>query len=207
MKSLKFLVTGLLIFGASTLQAQNEADNSTDRTPSLGVKGGVNFANLIGNDLDDQRSRTSFHVGVVGELPVADIFSLQAEVLYSGQGVKAKVPAGGILGGSDDVEYQLDYINVPVLAKFYITKGLSVEAGPQFDFLVNEEYDFNPDSDPGDVETNNAEKFGFGVAGGLTFQTEMGLFASGRYTYGFTDVIEDADIHNSVFQISIGYKF
>jgi len=35
----------------------------------------------------------------------------------------------------------------------------------------------------------------------------MGLFASGRYTYGFTDVVEDADTRNSVFQISIGYKF
>lgn len=203
MKVLKFLVTGILFFGASAIHAQNEADNKTDRTASFGVKGGVNFANIIGDDIGDQSSRTSFHVGVVGELPLADIFSLQAEVLYSGQGFKLKDP----LVGSDDQEYQLDYINVPVLAKLYFTKGLSIEAGPQFSFLVNEEFDTDPDNDPGDTELDEAADFDFGVAAGLTFQTEMGLFASGRYTYGFTDVIEDYDVQNSVFQISIGYKF
>ncbi|NUY82060.1 PorT family protein [Flavobacterium sp. MAH-1] len=201
MKSLKILVTGLLFFGASAIYAQNEADNKTDRSPSFGVKGGVNFSNVIGDDIGDTSSRTNFHVGVVGELPLADIFSLQAEVLYSGQGFKAKNP---VLFGADEAVYKLDYINVPVLAKVYITKGLSIEAGPQFGFKVNEKVEV--DGEESD-ELENAESFDFAVAGGLTFQTEMGLFATGRYTYGFTDVVEDADTRNQVFQIGIGYKF
>ncbi|RZJ73648.1 porin family protein [Flavobacterium sp.] len=201
MKSLKIFAAGLFLFGATATYAQDKVDNSTTRTPSLGVKGGVNFARIAGDDVGDNDMRTNFHVGLVGELPLADIFSLQAEVLYSGQGAKAKNP--GFLG-ADEIEYKLDYINVPVLAKVYLFKGFSLEAGPQFGFKVNEKIEVDGDETD---ELDGAEDFEFGAAGGLTFQTEMGLFASGRYNYGFTDLFKDSDSRNSVFQISIGYKF
>lgn len=205
MKSLKLITAGLFLFGATALvQAQDKVDNTADRTFSWGVKGGLNIARVSGDDIPDQEARTSFHVGLVGELPLADIFSLQAEVLYSGQGFKYNY--SGLLG-DEDIEYQLDYINVPVLAKVYLFKGFSVEAGPQFGFKINEEIDSNPDGDDGDSDEDVAENFDFAVAGGITFQTEFGLFASGRYNYGLTDIVKDSDLRNSVFQISLGYKF
>jgi len=175
-------------------------------SPSFGVKGGVNFATVTGDDFDSPDSRTSFHVGLLAEFPLAEIFSLQVEALYSGQGFKSDVN-GGIFGGEGKVEYQLDYINVPVLAKVYLIEGLSIEAGPQFSFKVNEEIDADANADGGDLDVNEAEDFEFGVAAGLTFQTKMGLFATGRYNLGITDVVKDQDIKNSVFQIGIGYKF
>ncbi len=207
MKSSSMLL-GALLLGAVTVSAQNEADNSTDKALSFGVKGGVNFATVTGNDdFDSPDSRTSFHVGVVAEMPVSEMFSIQAEALYSGQGFQLDFdgPDG------DKAEFQLDYINVPVLAKIYVTKGLSLEVGPQFSFLVNEEFDINPFSNDGDIDLEDtpleAEEFDFGVAGGLTFQTEMGFFATGRYTYGLTEIYKDSDLRNSVFQIGVGYKF
>lgn len=205
MKLLKQITAGTMILAAMTANAQ-EADNTTSRQTSFGVKGGVNFATVTGDDFDSPDSRTSFHVGVVGEFPLADIFSLQVEALYSGQGFESNVD-GGIIGGDGKVEYQLDYINVPVLAKIYATKGLSFEVGPQFSFKVNEEIDSDANDDGGDLDLDEAKDFEFGVAGGVTFQTDMGLFATGRYIYGLTDIIEDADVKNSVFQIGIGYKF
>jgi len=203
MKSSSMLL-GALLLAAVTVSAQNEADNSVDRSLSFGVKGGVNFATVTrGDNVDSPDSRTSFHVGAVAEMPINDMFSIQAEALYSGQGFKLDFdgPDG------DKAEFQLDYINVPVLAKIYVTKGLSLEVGPQFSFLVNEEFDTNPFSNDGDVNLESAEEFDFGVAGGLTFQTEMGLFATGRYTYGLTEIYKDSDLRNSVFQIGVGYKF
>ncbi|HEU4497529.1 MAG TPA: porin family protein [Flavobacterium sp.] len=198
-------ITGAMILLAMTASAQ-EASNISSRKPSFGVKGGVNFATVTGDDFDSPDSRTSFHVGVVGELPIADIFSLQVEALYSGQGFKSNID-GGVAGGDGKIEYQLDYINVPVLAKLYATKGLSFEVGPQFSFKVNEEIDTNPTGNSGDIETDEVRNFDFGVAAGLTIQTDMGLFATGRYTYGLTDIIKDSDVNHSVFQIGIGYKF
>lgn len=205
MKSMKFLAAGIFLFSASVLTAQ-KADNSLDRSPSFGVKGGVNFTHISGDDyFSDTKSRTSFHVGVVGELPLTDMFSLQAEALYSGQGYDATLDLGAF--GNRDYEMQLDYIQVPILAKVYLTRGLSIEAGPQFSFLINEEIDFRPEDDAGDIDMDDANSFDFGIAAGITFQTEMGLFASGRYSYGLTDIYDNIDARNTVFQIGIGYKF
>lgn len=194
-------VCAFLFAGAVTY-----AQNPKGMSPSFGIKGGVNFATVSGDDFDNPDSRTSFHVGVLAEFPMADIFSIQVEALYSGQGFKTDIP-GGVFGGDEKVEYQLDYINVPVLAKVYVFEGLSLEVGPQFSFKVNEEYDANADANEGDLETNDAEDFEFGLAAGLTFQTQMGLFATGRYNMGLTDIFENSDAKNSVFQIGVGYKF
>lgn len=199
-KLFKLLSVSALLLGTVTVSnAQDKSSNKQSMTPSFGIKGGVNLATVTGSDFDSPDSRTSFHVGVVGEMPVADILSIQAEVLYSGQGFNFEPIPGG-----DKAEFQLDYINVPVLAKVYVFKGLSLEVGPQFGFLVNEKIDFKSGED---IELDSAKKFDVGVAGGLTFQTDMGLFASGRYVYGVTDIYDDANIKNSVFQIGLGYKF
>jgi len=202
-----FKLLSVCAFGlgvAATSYAQDPSNGSM--SPSFGVKGGVNFATVTGDDFDSPDSRTSFHVGLLAEFPLAEIFSLQVEALYSGQGFKSDVD-GAIVGGEGKVEYQLDYINVPVLAKVYLIEGLSVEVGPQFSFKVNEEIDADANADAGDLDVDNAEDFEFGVAAGLTFQTKMGLFASGRYNLGLTDIVENRDVKNSVFQLGIGFKF
>lgn len=206
MKLLKQITAGTMMLVAITANAQ-EADNTRSMSPSFGVKGGVNFATVNGDGFDSPDSRTSFHVGALAEFPLAEMFSLQVEALYSGQGFEYTTP---IL--NQKREYQLDYINVPVLAKVYLFKGFSIEAGPQFGFLVNEEIDSDPTGDGGDTATDAAKDFEFGFAGGVTFQTEMGLFATARYTQGVTEILEnrndsDNKITNSVFQIGIGYKF
>jgi hypothetical protein len=202
MKLLKTLSVCAFLFAGAVTYAQNPKGMS----PSFGVKGGVNFATVTGDDFDSPDSRTSFNVGALAEFPLAEIFSLQVEALYSGQGFKTNIP-GSIFGGEEEVEYQLDYINVPVLAKVYVFQGLSLEVGPQFSFKVNEEVDSDADSDDGDLDVNEAKDFEFGVAAGVTFETQMGLFASGRYNMGLTDIFEDSDAKNSVFQIGVGYKF
>ncbi len=201
MKNLKFITAALVLGITQFSNAQTETTTSSTSDISFGVKGGVNFATITGDDFESPDSRTSFHVGVLLELPITDMFSLQAEALYSGQGFEFE----GL--GGDKVEYQLDYVNVPVLAKIYITNGFSLEVGPQVSFKVNEEFDNDPDNDPGDFDLDEAESVDFALAGGLTFKTDMGLFATGRYTYGLTDIIKDVDAKNTVFQIGIGYKF
>ena len=211
MKLLQKITAGTMILAATLTASAQEADNTRSMSPSFGVKGGVNFATVNG-DFDSPDSRTSFHVGALAEFPLADIFSLQVEALYSGQGFEYNVPAIPFLSEGGKVEYQLDYINVPVLAKVYLFKGFSLEAGPQFSFLVNEEIDSAPTDNDGDTNTDSAKDFEFGFAGGVTFQTDMGLFATARYNQGVTEIFEsreDADnkATNSVFQIGIGFKF
>lgn len=216
MKLFKFFTAGALMLGAvAASNAQENVDNASDMSVKFGVKGGVNFATLNGGDVDGSPdSRTSFHVGVLAEMPLSEMISLQGEVLYSGQGAELSFTNTDLLdpdfGTVDKAELQLDYINVPILVKVYLFKGFSLEAGPQFSFLLNDEIDTNPTGNDGDNPTpfrSELKTFEFGAAGGATFQTEMGLFATARYNQGITKIVDNVDIQNSVFQLGIGYKF
>lgn len=144
----------------------------------LGAKGGVNFATLSGKDADGNDGRTGFHIGAVAELGLTDKFSIQPEAIYSAQGVK---------------DFNIDYLNVPVLAKYYIVDNLSLQAGPQFGFKVN------------DKNFDNAE--GFDMSGAVGAEVKFGkLFGQARYNFGLTDVA-DGDARNAVFQLSVGFNF
>lgn len=170
----------------------------------FGARGGVNFATIANENssFDSPDKRTSFYAGLVAEMPLQERFSLQGEVFYSGQGFDA-----GNSVNDYKTEYQVDYIQVPLLAKFYIVEGLSIAAGPQFGFKVNEEIDYEPTNDGGDINTNSLKTFDFQGTAGLEYKFNNGLFLQGRYAYGFSDLIEDNSIHTSVFSAGLGYMF
>ncbi len=178
MKNSLILAITLVFFSLAT-QAQGVR---------FGVKAGANYANFTGTDADGFDGLTSYHVGAILELNVLQNFSVQPEVLYSSQGAKSD--------GFDDVK--LDYVTVPVLAKFYlITDKLSLEAGPQFAFLVNDNLD----------STFETKDFDFAAVGGLGLNITNNFFAQARYVVGLTDTTKDAEIKNSIIQLSVGYRF
>lgn len=200
----------MLFVGLMSAGIYAQADQSLAQ---FGIKGGVNFATITGDDFEDGADpRTSFNVGVLAELPLSDRFSIQPEVLYSSQGFDIEQNEN-----SDDVEYQLDYIQVPVLAKIYLIKGLSVEAGPQFGFKANEEIDNNPNGDDGDLviddENSLVKDFETSIVGGVSYKFDTGFFISGRYTYGLTNIFEDdvlsdnIEAKNAVWQVGLGFMF
>lgn len=156
----------------------------------FGVKAGANFNSLDGDDAQGLDTYTSFHFGALLEVKVFENFAIQPELLYSSQG--AKVNEENI----KDINFS--YITVPVLAKFYlITDKLSLEAGPQFSFLVNENV-------PDQFESKS---FDFAAVGGLGFNFTDNIFAQARYVAGLTDTTKDAEIKNRVIQVSVGYRF
>src|SRR5690606_24858437 len=184
MKKILFLIAALA--GGFAMNAQGI---------DLGIKAEANFANFQG-DIDSD-GITSFHAGLALELNLVPMFSVQAEGLFSSQGGKAKYEADGIGGVAEDIN--LDYISVPVLAKFYVVPGkLSLMAGPQFSFLVN---------DAKDVFNNEPNSFDLAASGGVELKIIMGLFAQARYNIGLTDTYDDVDSKNGVFQLSVGYYF
>lgn len=195
------LLIAVALFGFTSMSAQEFV--------MFGAKGGVNFATIAGDDYNSPDSRTSFNLGLVAEIPVVERFSIQPEVYYSGQGFTiSEIDQDNFFDVDDNVEYQLDYINVPVLAKIYLFEGLSIQAGPSFNFKVNEEIDYQPTADGGDTDVDFGIKdFEFGGAAGLEYKFTNGFFVQGRYNYGFTELMEDRDAHSSVYQAGIGFMF
>lgn len=200
---MKKLFLGLVLVAGSVFTANAQADSQLIQ---FGVKGGVNFANVTGDDFDSPDSRTSFNAGFIAEVPFTDRFSIQPEVLYSGQGFDVKQNFAGV---DINAEYQLDYIQIPVLAKIYLIKGLNVQAGPQIGFKINEKIDYDLPGNvyDGDVEKDDVQDINLGLAAGVEYKFDNGFFVQGRYNYGFTELIKDQDVHNSVFQAGVGFMF
>jgi opacity protein-like surface antigen len=168
--------------------------NSNAQMLQLGVKGGVNFSNYTNGEIDgvDFNQVTSYHFGLVTELKLLENLSLQPELLYSTQGSELE-------GFGEQVKNELGYISLPVMAKFYLTSNrLSIEAGPQFSFLVSER---------NELDATDTNTFDFGIGGGLSYKITDSLFISGRYIAGLTEVKKDADAKNALIQFSLGYLF
>jgi hypothetical protein len=159
----------------------------------FGAKGGLNFASISGDNTKAIDVVTSFNFGVLSEIPVSDKFSFQPELMYSGQGYSF-----------NDNTIALSYLNIPLMGKYYLTKGLSVEAGPQIGFLLSAK------NDKTDVK-DSFNTFDFGVNFGLGYKLDNGLNFGARYNAGLTDInnLENSSSKNKngVFQLSVGYFF
>ena len=201
---------------------------------SFGIKAGANFAaignsdeplfdpadafdlselNFVSSSGGDNGGLTAIYFGVYAEIPVSETFSIQPELLYSKQG---GTQDGSLVFQEANVNYEstfnLSYLTVPIMAKFYVAKGLSLEAGPQIGFLLKSEFD---------IEVNNAlfassttedvkdftksNDFAFNIGAG--YQLNSGLNFNLRYNIGLTDAYEDIDAKNNVFQVGVGYTF
>lgn len=206
-----FLSTAVLLSSLTFMNAQSDS-----KAVQLGIKGGINSSTISGDDIGDLDSRTSFNAGLVAEIPLLERISFQPEVLYSGQGFDIQeIDQDNVFDTDENIEYQLDYIQVPLLLKVYLVKGLSVEAGPQFGFKINEEIDYQPNDNAGDIdiEDSNVKDFDTSVALGAAYKFDGGFFVSGRYNLGVTNIFEDGtifenvDAKNDVWQFGIGFMF
>jgi len=163
----------------------------------LGVKAGVNFASQTGDAFDlpgiNKDGITSYHVGALAEIKLLEKFAIQPELLYSTQGATYK-----FADAQEDFKNKLAYLSVPVMAKIYMTKSLSLEVGPQASFLLSQK---------NDVRFDDANTFDFALNAGLGLKITESIFVQGRYSLGLTDASSNADIKNSVVQLSAGFMF
>ncbi len=90
----------------------------------FGAKGGLNLATFNGKDADDAKMRVGFHLGAVAEYAFNEQMAIQSELLFSAQGAKGKEKYSGV-----EVEemMKLNYISLPVMFKYYVMEGLSIQ--------------------------------------------------------------------------------
>src|SRR4030095_4562128 len=92
----------------------------------LGVKGGVNFSNLYVDDVDDENMKAGLNLGLFAKIPITKRLSFQPEILYSSKG--SKITYNNILG-SGTYRFNLNYVEVPLLAVVNIAGPLNLQAG------------------------------------------------------------------------------
>lgn len=207
-----------IILSAATLAAVCFSATAQEDI-KFGIKAGVNIA-TFGGDAEDSDSRTGFHAGAVAEFKLSETFSIQPELFYSQMGAKSEYndDFGGISVSYEETA-KYDYISLPVLAKYYIIEGLSIEAGPQISLLVSSkiEQKASGGGESGEATTDvkdSTNSIDFGLAGGLAYDLPMGVFFQARYYAGISNTLDvegndgqDFDMKNMAVQLSVGYKF
>jgi opacity protein-like surface antigen len=203
----KIILSSLLVLAFGFTYAQKA---------EFGIKGGLNVANqnYSGDGAPSPTSIIGFQVGGFVDIKISDKFSIQPELLYSTQGSKFN-----LLVNTDGSNYDtkntflLSYINVPVMFKYYAAEKFSLEAGPQIGFMVDSKLKTDV---IGQSVTQDAkdlfESVDFGLNLGAGYDFTKKISAGIRYNFGLTNVMktesgDNSKIKNSVFSLSVGYKF
>lgn len=202
------------IFVSITVMSQNQK-------VKIGVKAGLNISSLAFDENEmNSSSRTGFTAGVMVEIPLAKNFSLQPELLYSQQGGKTSFFDSEVTNSNYKGTLELNYLNIPLMLKYYVVKGLSVQAGPQIGILLkaNNKYEDNFLGYE-NHESFNLKDYSTGIDTsvnfGLGYQFKDKFYADLRYNISYSNVFKDGDANyfinqdmkNRVFQISLGYFF
>ena len=193
---MKRLFTLLTIIVMSQVQAQGL---------DFGIKAGLNYANVSG--IEDFNQRQGISAGLFAGARLGDKLGFQIDALYSQQGAEVDQSISQVIS-----EFNLDYISIPIVLKYYLTENVNIHAGPQLGILLNEETSvFNQTI--GAVEANTADWLG---TIGVGLDLPLGLRAEARYSFGLSQVNGSVslpdfdDLSNSRTQmttLSIGYSW
>lgn len=186
----KMILTAVVLLSSVATFAQR-AVGTVSLKPQVGVVGATM------TEFEKTKMKVGFTAGAELEYQVSDIFSLSGGVMYAQEGVKFDT-GGDFKIGKTKIEFKdaktnLAYINVPVMANVYVVPGLAVKLGVQPAFAV-------------DKGGTKAKGFDLAIPVGLSYEF-ANVVIDGRYNWGVTKVFDNFDAKNSVFQVTLGYKF
>lgn len=191
-------------------QSSNDDEFTIDKRPftfSVGVKGGVNYSfagDPKGFDLGT-KGAVGFQGGLAANIHFSDKkdytpagtgrFGVQLEALYSLRSLKTDI---------DDIK--MNCFAIPVLAQFYVTPSLTIEAGPTFTGVLS--------ASPKTMEqritsfgTEDIKGHDIMATIGIGYYHNIGITAGLRYNHGFSNLAKNYETKVSTIEFSIGYLF
>lgn len=210
-----FLVAALTGCLSAAMAQEQQTTTESSLQPKFGIKGGVNLSNLYVDDVEDENMKVGVNVGIFAKLPVSKGFSIQPELLYTSKGSKLRY---NNIFGDGEYRFNLNYVELPVLAVFNLGKNFNIHAGPYAALLTsanikrldNESGDVD---DIADLETDNFKRFDYGLVGGVGFDIQNFTIGA-RYNYGLNEIGDGGiageatkNSKNSAFTFYIGIGF
>lgn len=188
-KGLVAVLLGLITTGSVSAQVQ-QTSSEWKRTSKIGIKAGANFSNLYVDDVKDENIKAGLNLGLYAKLPIAKGVSIQPELLYSSKGAKISYN-NPLIGG--DYRFNLNYLEVPVLAVFNVGKNFNIHAGGYAAYLTsaNVKAEDNGSSNEELISFNEDQfnRFDYGLVGGLGFDIKN-VTLGARYNYGLNQIGE-----------------
>jgi hypothetical protein len=206
---------------------------------------GISVSDISTDEEFDYSVKVGLAEGVEVECGVTPWLGVSLGAIYSQQGAKFDAISKGIGGVTPEGQkvvalmqlngrLKADYINAPLLANFYVWKGLSIKTGVQVGFLVSDEMvgtgyfigtevtdpnkgTYTDLTDPGNPNYYSesidrpdiCKSVVFGIPVGLSYEYKN-ITLDARYYFGLTrmdDAKEDPAARNRCLSITLGYKF
>lgn len=144
-------LTGNTFFNSSQIKAQDF---------EAGLLLGLNASQIDGDGFGGY-DKTGFKIGGFVKRRFTDEWAFQFELLFNQRGSQAKTSEGE----NPIYLYELNYIDIPVMAQYYFFDELYAEAGLEFGYLLSadEERDFIP-LDAADRTESIAINYAIGAA-------------------------------------------
>lgn len=211
----KIMMIAALLVATLSASAQNEVGQVTLK-PTVGMT----LASITGNVTSplSKKMKVGLTAGFEAEYGLAENFGITAGVLYAMEGAKIKYSEDGV---SATTNLNFDYINIPILAQFYLVKGLAIKAGIQPAFNVRKKLSTDVSGTINDgvaskyvndainsvFPKDKVQTFNFSIPVGLSYEYEC-FVLDARYNIGVTKIMKDSDQgRNSTFTFTLGYKF
>ena len=167
----KILLAALVVISTNYISAQTK----------IGLKGGLGFANAkytYGTSTDTYKSIVTPNFGLTLDFKGSESFNIQSGLMYNGMGGKYSYDGGS-------TRTHLNYLSIPLLAKFKFGEGFHGYAGPQLSFLLSAKYKYDGGTDDYKDELKGSGVFGlFGL--GYSLNDKFGLY--GEYIAGISNI-------------------
>ena len=179
---------------------------------SIGLKAGLNFANISNASQIKAGNRTGYMLGGYITSKPKKFFGYRSEFILSRQGYDYKT-------NTNTGTVTLDYLLLPQLITLNFGKRVQLHAGGQVAFLLNAKVDSSNRNNSGSL-FNYFNRFDYGLVAGAEIFPISGFFIGGRINISFKNVNKERppggnwpdfipipDAKNNVVQLYAGWRF
>lgn len=168
----------------------------------VGIKVGTNINKMQGQSFKDQFTY-GYSAGAYADIKLGSKWSIQPEVLFNQVTADTSDKFSDLvdLNSGKVSKIKLNYLSIPLLLNYNISKGISLQAGPQYGILMSQDRDLLNDG------KEAFKKGDFSLLGGLQIK-----FASirlyGRYAVGLNninDITNNDSWKNQSIQLGVGF--
>ena len=146
---------------------------------------------ISGDGVDLSTDASGFFLGFFAQFSVSESLSIQPELHYSSVSDS---------DSDDNDDESVGDIIIPIMLKFHVSDKFNLMAGPQFDYITEE-------------DTEGIKKFGMGLGLGLGYDISDSISLGARYSLGFDRLddegedVGDTSFKINVLRIGLSYSF
>lgn len=208
---LSFTIAATLLVHRAWAQ---ESETDFREKLQVGVKIGANYSNVYDSKGEQFNAdpRLGLATGGFIAIPIGKYLGIQPELLFSQKGFQA---TGKVLNQDYEMTRTINYIDIPLMFAFKPIEFLTLVAGPQYSYLINQRDVFTSSASSFAVEqefkNDNIRKNIFCFTGGADFIFKH-FVASARVGWDITNNNGDGTsttprYKNVWYQATIGYSF